>query len=159
MGKDKEIQAISRSGSRIGMAVRWAFIILLLMIAGYLASLIHFRVDLTADKRYTLSQETKRMLADLEDLVFINVYLEGEMPLGFKKMRREVMELLDEFKIGARNKLAFTFVNPSAETDPALRNEFQAGLEERGVNPHIITERTAEGDKQNDCFSRCYHSS
>ena len=61
-------------------------IIILLNIS---AQFIFYRIDLTSEKRYTLSSATREMMEELDDIVFIKVYLEGEFPAGFKRLRNE----------------------------------------------------------------------
>ena len=78
---------------------RFTTVVLAAAVAGYLLSLVNFRIDLTSDKRYTLSKQTKSILSELDDDIYVQVYLDGEMPVQFKKMRRSVRSILDEFKI------------------------------------------------------------
>ena len=58
----------------------WAIIIIALVGINLLFSLFHFRLDLTAEKRYTLSEPTKELLRKLDDKIDITVFLDGEMP-------------------------------------------------------------------------------
>ena len=77
----------------------WFAILLMLIAAANLASsLIFTRFDLTSEKRYTLSPATRDMLRQLDDYVYFRVYLDGDFPAGFKKLRRETKEMLDEFR-------------------------------------------------------------
>ncbi|MEM1124458.1 MAG: Gldg family protein, partial [Bacteroidota bacterium] len=50
-------------------------------------------VDLTEEKRYTLTNPTKNLLEDLDDVVFVNVFLEGEFPAGFKRLQKATREI------------------------------------------------------------------
>ncbi len=52
------------------------------------ASLIRLRLDLTEDKRYTLSEPTRKVLDGLKNDVYIQVYLDGEMPIPLKRLKR-----------------------------------------------------------------------
>ncbi|MDY0122561.1 MAG: Gldg family protein, partial [Sulfurimonas sp.] len=65
----------------------------------YIASFAYLRFDLTSEKRFTLDKNTKETLSNLDDIVHVTVYLDGDLPLGFRHMRRELKELLDEFEV------------------------------------------------------------
>jgi ABC-2 type transport system permease protein len=126
----------------LGQMGLWVVIILLV---AYLSSFLWLRLDLTSDRRFTLSKTTKEVLRGMDDMVFITVYLEGDMPLGFKRMRREVHELLEEYRVINRRNIGFEFVNPSASDDPKLRSEFQKDLVSKGLTPTDVYERRKDG--------------
>ncbi len=93
--------------------------ILILALAGIvilnvLSSFFFGRIDFTAEKRYTLSEITKTILADMDDEVQVTVYLEGDFPAGFKRLRNSTADLLRDFKTYSNANLKFDFVNPLA---------------------------------------------
>ncbi|MFK7978883.1 MAG: gliding motility-associated ABC transporter substrate-binding protein GldG [Saprospiraceae bacterium] len=55
-------------------------------------------LDLTEEKRYTLTQPTQDLLENLDDVVYVNVLLEGEFPAGFKRLQKATREILDDFR-------------------------------------------------------------
>ena len=62
------------------------FIILIgILLLNVFSSFFFGRIDFTTDKRYTLSDISKHILANLKDEVQITVYLEGDFPAGFRK--------------------------------------------------------------------------
>ena len=76
---------------------QWLQLILVLVIivfANLIGNSLFTRFDLTSEKRYTLSDATKEILTNLDDIVYFKIYLEGEFPAGFKRLRRETKELL-----------------------------------------------------------------
>lgn len=105
------------------------------------------RIDLTSEKRYTLSEPTKKMLRDLDDIVFFQVYLDGDFPAGFKRLRRETREMLDQFRAYS-DKIQYEFINPSSSDDPQERNAVYRRLVERGLNPTDLQVKTNEGTRQ-----------
>lgn len=113
--------------------MQFSLTILILGLIIYLSSVLHFRVDLTSEKRYTLTNATRNILRNLEQEVFIQVYLEGEMPIGFKNMRRVTKELLDEFRIYSGKKVIFEFINPAESPDQKVRNEVFRELDSKGL--------------------------
>lgn len=95
---------------------------------------VYTRLDLTSEKRYSLSPATKELLKDLDEYVFFKVYLEGEFPAGFKRLRNESREMLSEFRAYSKY-VEFKFVNPSESEDEKKRNEVYELLMEKGLQP------------------------
>ena len=85
-----------------------------------IASFFFTRFDLTSEKRYTLSDATKTLIKELDDIVYFKVYLDGEFPAGFKKLRNETKEMLDEFRAYNKN-IQYEFINPSESEDKSIR--------------------------------------
>lgn len=103
------------------------------------ANYFFFRADLTEEKRYSISDATKNLLQNLDEEVFIKVYLEGDdLPGGFVRLRKAVEETLDEFKVYGGNKIHFEFQDINALTDPQKRQELQIELEKKGLQPTNI---------------------
>lgn len=124
---------------------RFITVVLVATVAGYLISLVNFRIDLTSDKRYTLSEQTRTILSELKDDIYVQVYLDGEMPVQFKKMRRSVRSILDEFKIISDRRLGYDFINPSAGTALKQRNARQLELINKGLTPVNVQAGDDEG--------------
>src|ERR1035437_3120234 len=89
----------------------------IIALANVAGNFLFKRVDLTAEKRYTLSPTTIKLLKGLNDVVYVRVYLEGEFPSGFKRLRTETKEMLDEFRAYAGDNIEYEFINPSASED------------------------------------------
>src|SRR5688572_30893607 len=101
----------------------WLFLLIVLVGINYLASVVHTRVDLTQEKRYTLSPATKKLLKGLHDKVSITVLLTGEMPAGFKKLSNSAQEMLHEFKELGGSNIQFKFEKPGVGlNDTANKN-------------------------------------
>jgi len=60
--------------------------VVVLVLLNWFASIYHTRIDLTNEKRFTLSHPTKKILKKLDDVVEIKVFLKGDFPSGFKKL-------------------------------------------------------------------------
>lgn len=130
---NKQCRKLKRKDLKIKNLVQFSLTILILGLIIYLSSVLHFRIDLTSEKRYTLTNATRNILRNLEQEVFIQVYLEGEMPIGFKNMRRATKELLDEFRIYSGKKVIFEFINPAESPDQKVRNEVFMELDSKGL--------------------------
>ncbi|MFO8053696.1 MAG: gliding motility-associated ABC transporter substrate-binding protein GldG [Bacteroidales bacterium] len=102
------------------------------------------RFDLTSEKKYTLSETTKELVRSFDDYVTFRVYLEGDFPAGFKKLKRETREMLDEF-VAYNANIQYEFIDPSEVTDQRRRNDFYADLNEKGIEPTTL--RTEESGR------------
>ena len=115
----------------------------------YLVWLFFFeRIDLTAEKRYTLSGATIKNLENLEDIVFVRVYLEGNLPTEFRELRDATKETLDELRAYAGVNLEYEFINPSASPNEEERVEVYQELTRQGLQYTNIRMRT--GDKMSE---------
>ncbi len=108
-----------------------------------LGSLVHSRFDLTKEGRYSLSDATKNLLSELDDYIYVEVYLEGEFPAGIERLSLETRQLLSEFK-SQNNLLQFTFINPTESTDEKTRNEIIKQLYEKGISPTSLQVKDGE---------------
>jgi ABC-2 type transport system permease protein len=117
-----------------------------LILLNVVAARFFFRVDLTEDKRYTISPATKNMLRNLDQKVFADVYLEGEFPAGFRRLQTGVRETLDEFRVYAGQNLEYRFIDPGADQDPQKRNAVVMELVKKGLQPTNLV--AMEDDKR-----------
>ncbi|MBI9053651.1 MAG: gliding motility-associated ABC transporter substrate-binding protein GldG [Bacteroidales bacterium] len=117
----------------------------IILLINYISSNKYFRLDLTSDNRYTLSDATHHILDSLNDVVYIEIYLDGEMPIGFQRMQKSITELMDEFRVIAGDNIQFTFVNPSESSDESKRNAIYQDLYQRGLDPTNVKDRDEEG--------------
>ncbi len=120
--------------------------LVLLVLLNIMASLYFFRIDLTEEKRYTIKPATKQLLNELDDEVFVEVYLAGELNPGFKRFQKSILETLEEFKIYSHNKVQFTVTDPATAASEKARNEFQAGLAQKGVSGMRVID-TKDGER------------
>lgn len=105
-------------------SIWWIGLLLGLVAVNYIASLVHERIDLTQEKRYSLSKPTIRLLKGLNQPVHIEVFLKGEFPAGFKKLANGVQEFLEECREYGKGNLTFTFTDPFKNLDDSARSRF-----------------------------------
>ncbi len=109
-------------------------LILINVISGYL----YGRLDLTHDKRYTLSKEALNTIKNVESPLIIDVFLEGEFPSEFRRLRDETRQILEEFTVENSN-VKFDFINPLADDNTRDQNLQQ--LAQRGLQPFQINSK------------------
>lgn len=104
-----------------------------------------FRIDLTSEKRYSLSDNTKKLLRSMDKELAVTVYLDGDLNAGFLRLRKATKEMLDEFDAYAGAKVRYTFDNPSAGATNEERDKKYESLEKRGMRGILVHDRDQEG--------------
>lgn len=138
----RKIQDLSIFFSVLGIVVALNFI----------SSRFFYRWDLTEDKRFTINEATVDMLEDLDDVVYVEVYLEGEFPSGFKRLQSSIKETLEEFKIYAGTHIQYAFINPSEGRSTKERNQFYQQLARKGLQPTNLTAMEGGGKTEKIIF-------
>jgi gliding-associated putative ABC transporter substrate-binding component GldG len=116
-----------------------------IILISVVSSFLRLRYDLTEDKRFTLSEPTRHVLSHLKNDIYIQVYLDGEIPIPLKRLKRSVGEMLDEFRIASDRKIDYEFINPSAGKDIKQRESLYETLAKKGLNPIDLHASDAEG--------------
>jgi len=140
--KNQKWQAISQGVLLLGI----------LVLMNVISSFVFTRIDLTEDKRFTLSNNSKSLVSNLKDIVYVRVYLDGNFSPGFSRLQQSTREILDELSIYSKGNLQYEFVDPSANPDEAERNKLYAQLYQKGIQPTTVEERTNEGVKRTYIF-------
>lgn len=117
-------------------------IILLLNILG---SKLHFRFDLTKEKRYTLSEESRNLLSNLDDDIFIRIYLDGELNIQLTNFQKNITETLEELRIYSDNKLHYELSDPFKDIDLKTKSKVMEELYNKGLRPINIHHRKKDG--------------
>jgi ABC-2 type transport system permease protein len=123
-------------------------LVLIIILANFISTLAFFRIDFTKEKRFTLSDASKSYMKNLEDVVYVQVYLEGEFPAGFKRLRNATKETLDDLKAYAGSNLEYEFINATDEADPKVKEEIIQQLAKKGLTPINVQVREENGQSQ-----------
>ncbi|MCK5136337.1 MAG: gliding motility-associated ABC transporter substrate-binding protein GldG [Bacteroidales bacterium] len=110
-----------------------------------LSDMKFFRIDLTSEKRHTLSRSSRHLMQDLDDVVFVRIYLDGDLPPEFVSFRKSIRELMDECRAYAGGKLQYEFINLYDESDEVLRHKMIGELYDSGLKVTNIQVRDREG--------------
>jgi gliding-associated putative ABC transporter substrate-binding component GldG len=124
----------------------WLLLLVILVAVNLLFHAMHVRVDLTAEKRYTISQPTRKLLRGLQDRVDITVFLEGDLPAGFRKLATATDDMLASFKGEALNNLGYRFTRPGEGIDDTARIALYDSLRRTGINPTNVKAQAKEGE-------------
>jgi ABC-2 type transport system permease protein len=105
----------------------------ILFFLAFILTFVFFKLDLTEEKRHTLTEPTKEMLGSLEDKVFVRCYLTGEFPAGFKRLEQNIKERLDEFRDYSNSQIEYEFIDPYSSGDKKTIEETENALYEKGL--------------------------
>jgi gliding-associated putative ABC transporter substrate-binding component GldG len=117
---------------------RFAIFTGILVLLNLIGSLKFFRLDLTAEKRYSLSDATVELLESFDDVVLVKVYLDGNFPAGFQRLQLETRQMLDEFRAYNPN-LQYTFVDPTKNASEEETNTLFQQLQFKGLKPYQLS--------------------
>jgi len=113
--------------------LRFILSIVVVLLLMFLSSMVFTKIDLTEEKRHSLTESTKTLMGRLEDRVFVRCYLTGELPAHFKRLERSIKERLDEFRDYSDGKLDYEFVNPNESEDAKTNEQVHERLYEEGL--------------------------
>ena len=120
----------------------WAGIIAMFALILFISSLLHTKIDLTKEKRYTLSPSTKKLLGKLNEEVEIDVYLTGNLSSGFRKLKIAADELLENYRDYSNGNLHYKFIKPDAGLDDSAKALLYDSLVRIGIKPFNNKEYT-----------------
>ena len=119
--------------------------IAIVLMIGILSSYFHARFDLTADRRYSLSKPTKQMLQRVDDEILFRVYLDGDLPAGFKRLQNSVREMLDEFRAYGGDNIQYEFIDPTENPNQQARERIFRELYQKGLDPTNLQVKEKDG--------------
>ena len=117
-----------------------------------------WRLDFTADKRYTLSKTSRAILGNLSEDIHITVFLDGQLPSAFARLKKSSMDLLSDLRSMSKGKLSFSIIDPLSGNAEEQQAFIQA-LQERGISPTNLNVKTEAGFTQKLIFPSAVVSS
>jgi ABC-2 type transport system permease protein len=105
----------------------------IVILSALVLSVKFFKLDLTEEKRHSLTEATRSMLDSLDDQIFIRCYLHGDFPAEFKKMEQSIRERLEEFRDYSNGRLEYEFIDPYESGDDKKTKEVFRALDEKGL--------------------------
>ena len=124
----------------------------ILFFINVVAQFVFARVDMTQEKRYSLSESSKKLAKNLNDIVYFKIYLDGDLPPGFLKLRNSFKEMLDEFRLNSNGNIEYEFIDPSANPNEQARVELYKQLSKKGLFPTTLEENQNGGQSQKLIF-------
>ncbi|KGN82325.1 hypothetical protein HW49_02080 [Porphyromonadaceae bacterium COT-184 OH4590] len=119
-------------------------VVILAIVVLFATKIIFFRIDLTEEKRFSISKASKDILRKIDKPINVNIYL-GEADANIAYLRNAVADMLDEFSAYANHDISYRYINPANAKSDKERNDNFRRLEERGLSPITISTRDAQG--------------
>jgi ABC-2 type transport system permease protein len=138
-----EYQIIMKSQKRIQSLLRLVILLAIVVVLNILGAFVYGKIDLTEDKRFTLTKATNRLLGSLEKdtaAITIELLLDGEIPSDFRHLQNSVKDMLDLFRERSGGMINYRFINPLNGTDEEVQ-AMQEKLAKQKIIPLQITER------------------
>ena len=127
-------------------------LIAILIVVNILGRYLFLRIDMTQEKRYSLSESSKELSRNLNDVVFFKIYLDGDLPPGFNRLKNSTRELLDEFRIYSGANIEYEFIDPATAGDEKDRMQLYKQLAEKGLYPTNLEQKDQSGQSQKIIF-------
>jgi gliding-associated putative ABC transporter substrate-binding component GldG len=124
----------------------WLALLIVLIGVNFLASKLHSRIDLTKEKRYTLSSATENLMRDLDDILYIDVFLSGDFPAGFRRLANSTEDFLELLKDENGSKVRYRFISPQETMDGSDRT-YEDSLVNMGASPINLTVQVKAGEE------------
>lgn len=121
-------------------------LLVIVVLINFIGSLSFKRFDLTKEKRYTIAESTKKLLGELDDVIFLKVYLQGDFKPGFARLKNEAKEILDEFRAYSDGNIEYEFINVYENGTKEEQEATQKQLFEKGLMPEEVS--TGNNEKQ-----------
>jgi len=135
-------------GSKALKDVKWlvvAGVVIVITVISTLFSGGLSRFDLTQEKRYSLSENTKTLLRGIHSDVNVDLYLDGDMNPGFLRLKESTVNLLKEMEFYLDGNVNLRLIDPSGASDQKERNKTYFQLEHRGMKPTMVYDRDGSG--------------
>ncbi|MEM7103194.1 MAG: gliding motility-associated ABC transporter substrate-binding protein GldG [Bacteroidota bacterium] len=123
------------SKNRTQSLIQLALFVGVLLFLNVVANRFYTHLDLTEDKRFSLTKATKSVVKNLDDNLFVNVYMDGEFSSDVKRLKTSVTEMLDKFKSLSGN-VEYQLVNP-LDGSPDEINKTLEELRNRGIFEYV----------------------
>lgn len=130
-----------KKNTLLGLAVA----LVAVLVINIISSFLFFRIDLTKDKRHSLSEGTIEMLKSLEDRIYIRVYLKGDdQPADYQLFAKQVEQMLQDFRSYNKN-VYFEFIDPLEGKTNEEVNGILGEFVKKGLDPIPISREDANG--------------
>ncbi|MDO7726032.1 MAG: Gldg family protein, partial [Schleiferiaceae bacterium] len=122
-----------------------------LFLLAWLSQSWFVRFDLTEDQRFTLSDATTALVEDIDEPLLFVIYLDGDLPSGFERLKAETKRMLEEFQV-LNSNVQIRFENPSDNPDPQTRRDTYTQLRNQGLAAIQIEIEQVDGVRKQQIF-------
>lgn len=127
-----------------GTAIRWFYVVPALILLNLLSARLTWQADITNDKRYTLSVQTRNLLRNTDRPVNVDIFLAGKLPAGMMRIQYSLTRMLEEFRRISGNNFRYNIIDPTDIQDKEEKKALVKYLAERGIMPVNLNRRTED---------------
>lgn len=101
--------------------IQLIIIIAIIFVVNIIANYFYTDFDLTDDKRFTLSESTKKIVESADDNITIKILLDGDFPSGFKRLQSSVKDMMSKFR-DINPRIVYEFEDPTNGSVSVVEN-------------------------------------
>ena len=137
------IRKVRISGQKLGRIAMVAGLFLVLTFV--FSESLRIRLDLTSDKRYTMTRAAREVAKTIQKPVTVELFLAGELQPGFRKLQQEITGKIRDLDRYSNSPVRVIVKDPYEETSASNRNQYFEELAGKGVLPTDVRQRTEQG--------------
>jgi ABC-2 type transport system permease protein len=122
-----------------------AMMLVAMVVIGFISGQLFFRLDMTAEKRYSITQVSKEVVKQMDKPVDITLYLAGELPAGFRKLQKSIQEKIADYNAFSSRPIRLKIVDPYETTNAKQRDQLFSELTDKGLLQTEIRQNTEQG--------------
>lgn len=126
---------MKKTNKRLQSYLNLLAVLIVVIIANTLGNIYYQRLDLTEEKRFTLSETSKRLCSKLDEKLYIKLFLDGEMSAKFKRLKLEIRDLTLEFREASAQQIELEIINPFDDVKEGEMEKMLQGYVEKGIIP------------------------
>src|SRR6056300_1006583 len=105
----KKISGATQARSR--SLLQFVTLVVAVIVVNVASDLFYQRFDLTKEKRYTLSEATHDLVDRLDETLYVEVFLEGELPTEYRRLKNATRDMLNEYQHISRGNIVYKFTD------------------------------------------------
>ncbi len=117
------------------IVIQIVIIVAIVLVANLISNQLYFRIDFTEDQRYTLSDATKNILEDLDEVITVSAYFSEDLPPQLLNNRKDFEDILIEYEQRSGGNVVYEFINPNEN------QEKEQEVQQKGIGPIMINLR------------------
>ena len=137
---------VKKKRNRILEGGLYNFLILLLGIVAVnlLSEQFYDRIDLTKEGRFTLSNTSRELAKELDDAVYFHIFLEGDFPSEYRRLKKATKDMLNEFRRLSGNEVEYKFEDMLSGKDVQEKEDILRQLSSKGL---LVTQPEMDVDE------------
>ena len=124
-----------------------AYFLVLFIGLNLLSYNFHAGIDLTAEKRFTISEPTRELLSAVDEPLQLIVYLKGDIPAGFKKLANATADLSNTFNAQSSGNFEIIFERPGEGLGDTAKAILFDSLQRMGIHPTNVKAQVKKGEQ------------